>query len=272
MSTTLHAFDADTALRPLGEERFAAEMSERWWVGRGPNGGYVAAVVLRALEAVIGKERPVRSLTVQFPRAPAPGPTEIEVEVVREGRSASFGAARLTQKGEIQATALAVFSTDRSGLEYVDAEMPEAEPPGELYEPDPSAVRGMPPMMQNYSFRQALGDAAFSGGRPVTGGWMRAREPRPLDAPLAAALLDAWIPAAFVPAAGPILAPTLDYTVHFRAPLPPPGAAPEDPYLVSISSRLSREGFFEEDGELWAQDGTLLAQSRQLALALERPR
>ena len=44
-------FDADTAVEDLGGGRFAAAMSERWWVGKGPNGGYVAAVILRAIQA-----------------------------------------------------------------------------------------------------------------------------------------------------------------------------------------------------------------------------
>ena len=42
----------------------------------------------------------------------------------------------------------------------------------------------------------------------------------------------------------------------------------DDWYLVTFSSRLSAEGFAEEDGELWSRDGRLLAQSRQLALVL----
>ena len=49
----------------------------------------------------------------------------------------------------------------------------------------------------------------------------------------------------------------------FRAPLPVTG-----PLLARFTSRLARDGYFEEDGELWTADGTLVAQSRQLALLL----
>jgi acyl-CoA thioesterase len=124
-------------------------------------------------------------------------------------------------------------------------------------------------MLQNYLMRPALGDDAFSGGPARTGAWIRSREPRLLDAPLAAALLDTWWPAPFVRLEAPRPAPTVDYTVHFRSPLPPPGADPEDAYLIAFRSGLARHGFFEEDGELWSADGTLLAQSRQLALLLD---
>ena len=42
-------FEKDTAAEPLGEGRYAINLSDRWWVGRVPNGGYVAALVLRAM-------------------------------------------------------------------------------------------------------------------------------------------------------------------------------------------------------------------------------
>src|SRR4051794_23898841 len=264
----VNPFDLDTAVQDLGGGRFGAEMSERWWVERGPNGGYVAAVILRAIQAAAASERAPRSLTVQFPRAPVAGPVEIMVKTERQGRTVTFLSARMEQQGKLQATALAVLADDLDTSGFAELQMPDIEPPAELYSPDPEQVSGMPTMFQNYSVRPALGDEAFSGGAPYSGLWIRAREPRLLDAPLAAAILDAWFPAPFIRLERPVPAPTIDYTVHFRAPLPAPGASPENPYLATFRSGLARGGFFEEDGELWSQDGSLLAQSRQLALLL----
>jgi acyl-CoA thioesterase len=264
----VHPFDLDTAVEDLGDGRFGAEMRERWWVERGPNGGYVAAVILRAIQAAAAAERAPRSLTVQFPRAPVAGPVEITVKTEREGRTVTFLSARMEQQGELQATALAVLADDLDASGFAELQMPSVDPPEELYSPDPKLVSGMPTMFQNYSVRPVLGEEAFSGGAPYSGLWIRAREPRLLDAPLAAAILDAWFPAPFIRLDRPVPAPTIDYTVHFRAPLPEVGASAEDPYLATFRSGLARGGFFEEDGELWSRDGSLLAQSRQLALLL----
>jgi hypothetical protein len=198
-AVSLPGFDADTAVEDLGGGRFAAEMSERWWVGRGPNGGYVAAVILRAIQAGVSPERAPRSLTVHYQRAPLAGPVEIAVAVEREGGRATFLSARLTQEGKVQATAQAVLSENWSdGGGFSELAMPDAGAPGELQTFDPGAVAGAPRMLQNYRARPALGEPAFSGGPAHTGAWIRSREPRLLDAPLAAALLDTWFPALFV--------------------------------------------------------------------------
>lgn len=263
----LHPFDSDTAVEPLGKGRYRAEIRESWWVGRGPNGGYIGAILMRAIQAEV-PGRPPRSLTVHFPLPPGVGPAEVEVRVERAGRSASFFSARLTQNGETKSLALAALSENWAGLSYEAAVMPEAKPPEELHEFDPT-FPGVPKLLGNYRVIPALGEYVFTGGEvPRSGGWIRAKEPRALDAPLVVAIMDAWFPVPFVRTTGPFPAPTLDFTVHFRSPLPPAGAAPEDFYLADFHSALARDGFFEEDGELWSAGGTLLAQSRQLGLLL----
>jgi acyl-CoA thioesterase len=60
----------------------------------------------------------------------------------------------------------------------------------------------------------------------------------------------------------------LDLTIHYRRELPLSSASPDDYYLGRFVSHMSHDGFFEEDGELWTEDGLLIAQSRQLALSI----
>ena len=40
-------FERDTTVAPLGDHRYAATFSRDWWVMAGPNGGIVAAVLMR---------------------------------------------------------------------------------------------------------------------------------------------------------------------------------------------------------------------------------
>ena len=89
-----------------------------------------------------------------------------------------------------------------------------------------------------------------------------------MDPILAAALTDAWPPAIFARATASFAAPTIDLTVHFRAATPVAGAAADDFCLAAFRSRIASDGFVEEDGELWSPGGLMIAQSRQLALAL----
>jgi len=261
-----HAFDADTALEEVGERRWRAWAPERWFVGRGPNGGYLAALATRAAEAAA--RRPLRSLSLHFVAAPAVGPVDVAVTLEREGRTYSAVSIRLEQDGAPMTLALATLGDlPEEGAAWDAAPMPDAKPLAET-EPISPEQANVPSFMGNYDLRWALGR---DGDAPGWGGWLRTREPRLLDAPLVAAMTDAWAPAAFAALDRFVAAPTLDLTVHVRRPLPPAGMGPEEYVLGRFTSRLSVAGVWEEDGELWTPGGELIAQSRQLALVRELP-
>ena len=254
------AFDRDTEPEPLGDGRYRVRFDKRWWIVRGPNGGIVAAKLVRAMEAELAApERQLRSITVHYPAPPPEGEAEVHVTVERSGRSMSTLSARMTAGDRLLALALAAFSTEYEGIvEYDDEPMPDLAPPDPMPEPNDDAPM---PFIRNWRMAPALGEH----GRAVTGGWMAPREERPLDAALVVALADAWVPAPFTVTGGrAFVAPTIDLSVHIRAPLPRPAS----PVLGVFRSSLAGNGFFEEDGRLWAPDGTLLAHSRQLALTL----
>jgi acyl-CoA thioesterase len=259
-------FDTDTAVRPDGDGAFAARMDPGWWIVRGPNGGYVAAIVLRALTAAVGDEtRAPRSLTLHFTAPPAEGAVRIEARVERSGRSVSAVSARLVQGDRLLAMALAAFGRPREAPAFADLAMPEVPPP----EACPELERRIE-IHDRYEMRWALGGLPFTGGdQALCGGWIRLREPRPVDPPLLAAYSDAMPPAIFSRVADDAIdggVPTIDLTVHFRAPTPLPGARADDYTLLVFRSHEARDGFVDETGEIWSREGVLLAQSRQLAI------
>src|SRR6267143_2523010 len=81
-------FEEATAVTGAGPGRYRAVVDDSWRVLRGPNGGYLAAVVLRALtQEVADPRRSPRSLTLHYLAPPEPGPVEVTVVVERAGRS-----------------------------------------------------------------------------------------------------------------------------------------------------------------------------------------
>ncbi|MFI5316791.1 MAG: acyl-CoA thioesterase [Myxococcota bacterium] len=267
---SLHPFDRDTAVRRLADGAFEAVLDRRWWIVVGPNGGYLAAILLRALTETVGDAtRTPRSLTVHYVSPAREGPVRVVTALERAGRSLSNASARLEQDGALVAVALAVFAKVRPSPEFADLHVPEVPPPESLPRLSLAGERSVP-MREQLETRPAFGEPMrASSEHAQTGGWIRAAEPRLADAPFLALLCDAWPPAVAQHRAlashPPRGMPTVDLTIHFRAQIPE-DARPEDFYLGVFRSRTLRAGFVEEDGEIWTRKGLLLAHSRQLAM------
>jgi len=263
-----HPFDAATAVTAVEPGVYEGTFDRGWWVDVGPNGGYIASIILRALtDSVESDDRQPRSLTVHYVRRPEEGRFEVRTTLERTGRSLTATTARLMQDGDLLATAQAAFSSPRSGDGFSDVPLPDAPAADDIPEiPLPESM--IPPIARHFDYRWALGAFPYTGADAAfTGGWIRPKEPRPVDALLLATFADAWPPAVFSRRTTPVGVPTVDLTVHFRGELPPDSAA-DDWCFVTFRAGVAAGGFIEEDGLIWSSSGELLAQSRQLALYL----
>jgi acyl-CoA thioesterase len=279
--------DRATAVAPLGDGRYRGEVEDGWGAPPGPNGGYLAAIVTRAMQSHVSTdgERQLRSLSAHYLRPARPGEVDVAVETVRAGRRFSTVGATVHQDGKQIISVLAAFSgrglpTAGKWTPALPAVAPAPPhdaaglPPGE-YDPRSGAwlapTPEMPSIVHRVKIAPRIGASPFSGRELVpgeaveTGGWIELPAPRPIDAVYVALLADVWWPPSLEPLTAPAVAPTIDLTVHVRADLPPAGL-PHQPVLGRFRTAAAVNGTMEEDGELFLADGTLLAQSRQLAL------
>lgn len=257
-------FSADTAVTPLGPGRWGTDIHPGWFAPAGPNGGYLAAVVARAMQAeVADPDRRLRSLTLHYLSRTDVGPVEIGTTLERAGRSLSSVTARVDQGGRTAIVATGAFATDRGdGIDFDDTAMPQVAAPEDC---PPLAPPPFPlPIRDRFDMRLAVGGPLFQESREaLTGGWVRLADGEPADTLAVVAMTDAWPPAVFTRLGLRLLVPTVDLTVHVRRAV----ADPTGWFLVAFRTRLSAGGFLEEDGEVWGEDGRLVAQSRQLAVA-----
>jgi acyl-CoA thioesterase len=264
-----HGFDSDTSLTAAADGGLRGEITERWRAATGPHGGYLAALILRGLTMVVADpSRPPLTLTIQFVRQPAFGPVEFRGRIERTGRSLTSVSAGLIQDDEPVALALATYAVQMTGLKYEEPLMPRVEAPW----PDRRSLLSerAPPFTHNLVLQPRFGFPFFRG-RPdpmIAGGWTGLPDRRPLDALALALFSDAWFPPPYVRLDQFVPCPTVTLSVYFRTRLPLLGAEPDDLCLAQFETQLVRDGHFESRGTIWAQDGTVLAQSHQLQLLL----
>ena len=247
----------DTVLSPAGVRRWRATYEDRWEVVRGPFGGWLAALLARALGEVT--DWPPRTLAIHFVDAPAPGELEVSAELVREGRSSAAVALGIEQDGRPMARALATAGKWREDeTAWNDLAMPGVPGPDECARLEGGDRR--PNFVGQLDVRWAAGHPPVPPGgeaRNVT--WVSAGG---LDLPTLAALSDLVMPPAFSKLGRVAIVPTLDMTVHFRAPVPDG----EEWVLCDHRSHHAAGGTWTCDGELWSRDGRLRVQVRQLAM------
>ena len=264
MRTHPFEFDADTAVTALGGGVYGGEVSPRWNVGDKPNGGYLLAIVLRAVRAELPHPDPFTT-TAHYLRAADPGPVNVEVETVRAGRSLATGEARMYQGDAEVLRVLSTFGNLSSldGPTHITGGPPELPPVDECLRGRAKMPGGaVVPIAERFEVAAHPDTLGWARGRPTgnatVGAWVRFADGRDPD-PLALTLIvDALPPPVFdLGAQGWV--PTIELTVHVRA-RPAPGWL-----KMWASTRFVQGGYLEEDVEVWDTQDRLVAHSRQLA-------
>jgi acyl-CoA thioesterase len=263
LANAQYLFDQDTRLVPAGPDLVTVQLTDRWNTASGrPNGGYLMAVGVRALQQRSRFRDPLVA-SAFFLRPGAPGPARVQLETARNGRRTSTGEARMHQGAKEILRVVATFADldQADGRTLSLATMPDLPCPDELM--DPLAGIALPgvTVADRVEYRVVQPPGWLRGrpsGDPSMTFWMRfadGREPDLLSLPF---LADAAYPA--VMELGELPSATMELTIHLRN-RPAPGWL-----ACQITTRHLTGGFHEEDCDIWDSQGTLIAQSRQLAI------
>ena len=266
------AFDRATAVTPHGDgTTYDVVLDPAWTVGQRPNGGYLLAVMARAVARSVqvdGRDHPhPLSSNGVYLRAPETGPAEVVVEVLRTGRTASHARASLICGDRTCVEALFVLGrlTTDVAADYEGAAVVELPDEQECI-PLPTVRPGSPaaaPIDAVSPLRIDPAGAGFASGRPSgrpdVRGWLRFADGRAFDPLSLLYAVDALPPATFeLGSLGWV--PTMELTAYVRA-VPAPG-----PLRVRQWANVVADGLVDECCFAWDSRGRLVAQAVQLAL------
>jgi acyl-CoA thioesterase len=277
-----------TRTSPRGGGRYDAEIDDSWNLRPLPQGGVVTAVALRAMaDELADPTQTIRTLHTSFVAQVAHGPVEVDVELLRRGRSMSHLRAEVRNPGAARGhLTTAIFGAPRTGFDFTDLapppEVPRPEDCPSYRDPPPTDfAEDWQPMRfweERVEGRAVLGHPPWEDYEPERAeraSWTRFDEPPVLDDgtidPFSLVVLVDTMPGAVGERLGPQggrswFAPSVDLTVHVLAPCRSPWV------LAHNTARHAGDGYASADMALWdyGPDGgetpRLVAYATQLFL------
>jgi acyl-CoA thioesterase len=279
-------FFDETQVQPVGAGRYTGTVDAVWNLRPMPQGGIVTALALRAMAAELDDaSQTLRTLHTTFAAQVADGPVDIDVEVLRRGRSMSHLRAEVRNAGTARGhLTTGIFGASREGYDFTDL-----RPPAEVPRPDDCPSFRDPPPPGVPVFEEMRFWAERVEGRPVLGHapwddyvpdraeramWYRFDDPPFRDDgvldPLALVVLADTMPGAVGERIGmqprQWFAPSVDLTVHVL------DECRSSWVLAHNRARYAGDGYASADMALWdcGADGTdvprLVAYGTQLFL------
>jgi acyl-CoA thioesterase len=257
----MHQFDKDILFEPGKSDSYSGNITENWSISGVPNGGYLMAITANAmLQCSEMKATPI--ITANFLNRCEPGQATVSIERMSKSRQFDRFQARLYQKGKEKIRAFGTFASEKNEciLESYEVEAPEIKEWENCV-----SVPEMPGFTLFGQMDIRL-DPICTGwiagnlsSRSEIKGWIKFKDNRAFDALSLLLIADSFPPAVFSSQGMVAWVPTLEFSVNIRN-------IPTTTWLKCIfRTRFITCGLIEEDGEIWDQNGELIAISRQIA-------
>lgn len=259
----MYIFDRDIAMKHSGECDYEGIITRNWSIRGNPNGGYLMAFLTSAMQKQSNKKWPVIVTANFLTKCEAGKKSGVKVEAISAGKQLNRYQASLTQNGTEITRCWATFmdegNCDKSANRY------EKEAPSVPAREECVRLPVMPEftIFENMDVLLAPSCAGWLKGNlsPISEqkGWIKFKDDRPCDALSLLLTADSFPPPILASQGVVAWVPTIEYSVSVRE-------LPDTPWIKAIfRSHYLTCDIIEEDGELWDEDGKLLAISRQIA-------
>lgn len=257
-------------LDPLGGDRFRANVGEEWTSLQGAHGGVVAALAVTAAEQVLahdvepgGATPTLRAATFGYARGNTIGDLDLEVAVVRRGRTMVTSHVTVRQDGKPTTLGRLHHALARDGASFSELPPPASRPDGTV------RVAFPPPMHLNNVETWLHPDTQpFAGGDHAEWiAWSRPLHGDTFDSAWLTMFGDWFPPSVFARDTAPSRAVTIEYTLQIHADAGRWDLGPDGYLATHVLTSHANDGFAVEDLTVHLPDGSVLATARQTRLA-----
>lgn len=245
----------------------SVDVTAGWAQGRALYGGLVAALAAEPMAMALETRRPIRSLLGNFV-APAPeSELTIKTDILREGRAVVQTRADVLAGNQVCFTATAAFGDDRPAVS-VPADVVFDPPARDSVPPMQSGTRLLPGFLSNFDTHWTGGGIPMSNSKDrATNMWVRHKSDMSAY-PIAkiVGIADMPPPIMLCHYDRLVRASSMSWSLEF---LVPPETITTDWFFLDFTLEAAANGYSQQSGKIFSEDGTLVALSRQCMVYFE---
>lgn len=257
----MYQFDKDISLKQQDAISFTGTISENWLINGNSNGGYLMALMANSI-LHRGETKSISILSATFISRCVPGDADLWVENISPSNNLKRWMVRLSQNKmeKVIGIGTSINNENGPGEKKYEKSAPEIRDIGECVAiPERAGYTlfgGVDVLLDPDSAGWMDGQLT---DRSELKGWIRFKDDRPFDDLSILLAIDSLPPPVFSSHGSFAWVPTLEMSVNIRN-------SPKGRWLKAVFvSRFINNGIVEEDGELWDEDGELIAISRQIS-------